>query len=138
LKTALQKSNEIIKGLPPGQIVTGEPLSSQPYTDKFKIEQSANSNGYMVIMVSVEPDLQSNELLPRIENISPSNNLKKLDASLSQQGQKLIETIVTDDPFKKLIDQVQEKAKNVYKSLNPKPKRLYYRSPVPFSVPSSS
>ncbi len=137
LKTALKNSDEIVKGLPPGQVLLGGKLDSQSYPpNKFRIARAASNNGYMVILVSVEPDLKSNQLITDIKRIAPSNNLKKLDESLKPQ--KLIDTIITDPPFAKLLDQAQSKARDGYKNLKTKPAVVYYRFPIPFLVTPSS
>ncbi len=125
---AIMQRKKLVYGV--GPILAGGSLVSQSYPDKFKLKCADSLNGYVVLVFSVKPE-QANQV-PTIEmvDITVSDNLNKLAASLKPQ--QLVETILEEPSFAQLLEQGKQKAKNGYNNLKSKPALVYYRFPIPF------
>jgi hypothetical protein len=125
---AIMQRKKLVYGV--GQIIAGGSLVSQSYPDKFKIKCADSLNGYVVLVFSVKPDQATEPPTIEMVDITVSDNLNKLAASLKPQ--QLVETILEEPSFAQLLEQGKQKAKNGYNNLKSKPALVYYRFPVPF------
>jgi hypothetical protein len=125
---AIMQRKKLVYGV--GPILAGGSLVSQSYPDKFKIKCADSLNGYVVLVFSVKPEQANEPLSIEMVDITVSDNLNKLAASLKPQ--QLVETILEEPSFAQLLEQGKQKAKNGYNNLKSKPALVYYRFPVPF------
>jgi hypothetical protein len=119
-----------------GPILAGGELGAQSYPNKFVVKCADSNNGFAVLVFSVKPDAEPNQLSIDMVDLTVSNNLKKLAERLMPQ--QLIGSIIEESSFAQLIEQGKQQARDRYNRLDAAAKKqsavVYYRFSTKFSA----